>query len=92
MRRGTATLFAALDVATGEVIGRLHRRPGIQVATSWKKPHSKFSRLFSESKSQSGNIFDRYNSIFSYIIYWHVLYESQAVNSSLKCKFSLLAA
>jgi transposase len=26
VRHGTATLFAALDVATGEVIGRLHRR------------------------------------------------------------------
>lgn len=26
MRHGTTTLFAALDVATGEVIGRLHRR------------------------------------------------------------------
>lgn len=25
-RHGTTTLFAALDVATGEVIGRLHRR------------------------------------------------------------------
>ncbi len=27
LRHGTTTLFAALDVATGEVIGRLHRRP-----------------------------------------------------------------
>lgn len=26
MRHGTTTLFAALDIATGEVIGRLHRR------------------------------------------------------------------
>ena len=26
MRRGTTTLFAALDIATGEVIGELHRR------------------------------------------------------------------
>ena len=26
VRHGTTTLFAALDVATGEVIGRLHRR------------------------------------------------------------------
>jgi hypothetical protein len=26
-RHGTPNLFAALDVATGEVIGRLHRRP-----------------------------------------------------------------
>ena len=26
MRQGTTTLFAALDIATGEVIGRLHRR------------------------------------------------------------------
>ena len=26
MRHGTTTLFAALDVATGEVIGQLHRR------------------------------------------------------------------
>lgn len=26
MRHGTTTLFAALDIATGEVIGELHRR------------------------------------------------------------------
>src|SRR5258707_925290 len=26
MRHGTTTLFAALDIATGEVIGQLHRR------------------------------------------------------------------
>jgi len=26
VRHGTTTLFAALDIATGEVIGRLHRR------------------------------------------------------------------
>ncbi len=26
MRQGTTTLFAALDIATGEVIGELHRR------------------------------------------------------------------
>lgn len=26
MRHGTTTLFAALDVATGKIIGRLHRR------------------------------------------------------------------
>lgn len=25
MRHGTTTLFAALDIATGEVIGELHR-------------------------------------------------------------------
>jgi hypothetical protein len=26
MRHGTTTLFAALDIATGEVMGELHRR------------------------------------------------------------------
>jgi len=26
MRHGTTTLFAALDISTGEVIGELHRR------------------------------------------------------------------
>jgi len=26
MRHGTTTLFAALDIAAGEVIGELHRR------------------------------------------------------------------
>lgn len=26
MRHGTTTLFAALDIATGEVIGQFHRR------------------------------------------------------------------
>ncbi|MGF6980385.1 hypothetical protein QFZ94_008902 [Paraburkholderia sp. JPY465] len=30
MRHGTTTLFAALDIATGEVIGELHRLPSQQ--------------------------------------------------------------
>lgn len=34
MRHGTTTLFAALDLATGKVIGELHRR--IAARNSWR--------------------------------------------------------
>ena len=35
MRHGTTTLFAALDIATGKVIGELHRRNRAPGSTKW---------------------------------------------------------
>ncbi|WP_250491487.1 hypothetical protein, partial [Caballeronia sp. INML2] len=63
MRHGMSTLFAALDIATGEVIGELHRRHRSSVAFRrkgagcFRRNGARERRLFRGSNGDQESLF-----------------------------------